>query len=72
MKVKQDLDEKSRAFDLVVSENAQLRVKLEELMLKSRTTEAENKMLVERMMLEKMKDAEKLNEVLFKKHEKNS
>lgn len=63
MKLKEALDEKSRAFDLVLRENEELRVKLEEQILKSRSTEAENKMLIERMMLEKMKDAEKLNEV---------
>lgn len=63
MKLKEALDEKSRAFDLVLRENEELRVKLEKQILKSRSTEAENKMLIERMMLEKMKDAEKLNEV---------
>ncbi|CAA6659601.1 unnamed protein product [Spirodela intermedia] len=63
LKLKEALDEKSRAFDIVLRENEELRVKLEEQILKSRSTEAENKMLIERMMLEKMKDAEKLNEI---------
>ncbi|XP_078433952.1 transducin/WD40 repeat-like superfamily protein [Wolffia australiana] len=63
LKLEQDLDEKSRAFDLIGQENEVLKTKLEEIIKKLRSTEAENKMLIERMMLEKMKDAEKLNEV---------
>ena len=46
-----------------MSENKEIRVRLEEVTLKAKNCEAENKMLIDRWMLEKMKDAERLNEV---------
>lgn len=61
--LKKDLEEKIKAVELIISENAELKAQLEQLTLKVKNTEAENKMLVDRWMLEKMKDAERLNEV---------
>ena len=59
-----DLEEKIKALELLVSENHQLKAELEEMTNKAKNAEAENKMLVDRWMLQKMKDAERLNEVL--------
>ncbi|XP_039133993.1 autophagy-related protein 16 [Dioscorea cayenensis subsp. rotundata] len=61
--LKADLDEKTKTVALLISENQSLKAQLEEGLLKLKDTEAENKKLIDRMMLEKMKDAEKLNEV---------
>jgi len=58
-----DLEEKIKALELLVSENHQLKAELEEMTNKAKNAEAENKMLVDRWMLQKMKDAERLNEV---------
>ena len=44
-------------------ENSELTAQLEQMTTKARKAEAENKMLIDRWMLEKMKDAERLNEV---------
>ncbi|XP_015882420.1 autophagy-related protein 16 isoform X2 [Ziziphus jujuba] len=60
--LKADLEEKFKALDLVLSENKEIRAQLEEITIKAKNAEAENKMLVDRWMLEKMKDAERLNE----------
>lgn len=57
------LDEKTKALELVTSENLELKKQLEEMTLKAKNAEAENKMLVDRWMLQKMQDAERLNEV---------
>jgi autophagy-related protein 16 len=46
-----------------VSENSELKAQLEQMTTKVNAAEAENKMLIDRWMLEKMKDAERLNEV---------
>ncbi|XP_043722031.1 autophagy-related protein 16 isoform X1 [Telopea speciosissima] len=62
-RLKEILEEKTKALDLVVSENQALRTQLEEVTLKARNAEAENKMLIDRWMLQKMQDAERLNEV---------
>lgn len=51
-------------MDLVLSENKEIRAELESMTVRAKKAEAENKMLVDRWMLEKMKDAERLNEVL--------
>ncbi|KAJ0972810.1 hypothetical protein J5N97_020769 [Dioscorea zingiberensis] len=61
--LKVDIDEKTKALDLMISENQSLKAQLEEGLLKLKSSEAENKKLIDRMMLEKMKDAEKLNEI---------
>ncbi|XP_002511279.2 autophagy-related protein 16 isoform X2 [Ricinus communis] len=67
--LKEDLEEKFKALELVMSENDSLRVqydalqmRLDEMTAKANSAEAENKMLVDRWMLQKMQDAERLNE----------
>ncbi|XVF08792.1 hypothetical protein REPUB_Repub07fG0033500 [Reevesia pubescens] len=60
--LKMDLEEKIRALELVMSEHQELKAQLEQLTLKAKNAEAENKMLVDRWMLQKMQDAERLNE----------
>lgn len=62
LQIKQDLDEKTKALDLLMSENQSLKAQLEEIRLKLKKTETENKDLIDRWMLEKMNSAEKLNE----------
>ncbi|GMN56870.1 hypothetical protein TIFTF001_027671 [Ficus carica] len=61
--LKADLEEKIKALELLVSENKEIRAQLEEITIKAKNAEAENKMLIDRWMLEKMKDAERLNEL---------
>ncbi|PIA30331.1 hypothetical protein AQUCO_05600041v1 [Aquilegia coerulea] len=60
--LKETLEEKTEALDLVMSENEALKVQLEEATVKAKNAEAENKMLIDRWMLQKMQDAERLNE----------
>lgn len=60
--LKEDFEEKINALELVMSENQALRTQLEEMTLKAKNAEAENKMLIDRWMLQKMQDAERLNE----------
>ncbi|KAI4343673.1 hypothetical protein L6164_010994 [Bauhinia variegata] len=60
--LKMDLEEKIKSLEVVVSENKELRAQLEQMTIKAKNAEAENKMLIDRWMLEKMKDAERLNE----------
>ncbi|XVE54569.1 hypothetical protein DITRI_Ditri03aG0091900 [Diplodiscus trichospermus] len=45
-----------------MSEHQELKGQLEQLTIKAKNAEAENKMLVDRWMLQKMQDAERLNE----------
>lgn len=61
--LKEDLEEKVKAFELVVSENKEIRAQLEQMTAKAKNVEAENKMLIDKLMLQKMQDAERLNEV---------
>lgn len=61
--LKKDLEEKIRAMELVMSEHQELKAQLEQMTIKAKNAEAENKMLVDRWMLQKMQDAERLNEV---------
>ncbi|CAN1179515.1 Autophagy-related protein 16 [Linum perenne] len=61
--LKDDLVEKIKGLELIVGENQELRHQLEEMTIKAKDAEAENKMLVDRWMLQKMQDAERLNEV---------
>ncbi|KAF5199424.1 Autophagy-related protein [Thalictrum thalictroides] len=56
------LKQKSKSLDLLLSENHILRAQLEEVAQKAKSAEAENKILIDRWMLQKMKDAERLNE----------
>lgn len=60
-----DLEEKIKALELLVSENTELKTQLEKKTKEAKNAEAENTLLVDRWMLEKMKDAERLNEVNF-------
>ena len=48
-----------------MSEHQELKAQLEQLTIKAKNAEAENKMLVDRWMLQKMQDAERLNEVWY-------
>ncbi|KAK9734035.1 hypothetical protein RND81_04G110100 [Saponaria officinalis] len=57
------LDEKTQGVELLTSENQDLKGQLEEVTEKLKAAETENKMLVDRWMLQKMQDAERLNEV---------
>jgi autophagy-related protein 16-1 len=63
--LKEDLQEKTKAVDVLIAENQSLKSQLDDALEKLRAAEAENKNLIDRWMLEKMKDAEKLNEVLL-------
>ncbi|GMH16753.1 hypothetical protein Nepgr_018594 [Nepenthes gracilis] len=56
------LEQKSKALELAVSENQELKGQLVEVTLKAKNAESENKMLIDRWMLQKMQDAERLNE----------
>lgn len=58
------MEEKIKALELVLSEHKEIRAELENMTVRAKKAEAENKILVDRWMLEKMKDAERLNEVL--------
>ena len=57
------LDEKTKALELLIGENKELRSQYEEMRTRAINAEAENKTLVDRWMLQKMQDAERLNEV---------
>ncbi|GMP33966.1 hypothetical protein CsSME_00007053 [Camellia sinensis var. sinensis] len=57
------LEEKTKALELVISENQEIKAQLEEMIVRAKTAEAENKTLIDRWMLQKMQDAERLNEV---------
>lgn len=56
------LEEKSKALELLMSEHQSLKEQLEATTLRASNAEAENKMLIDRWMLQKMKDAERLND----------
>ncbi|KAM5571835.1 autophagy-related protein 16 [Rosa sericea] len=60
--LKAELEKKIQALELVMSENNEIRAQLEEMTVRAKNAEAENKVLIDRWMLEKMKDAERLNE----------
>lgn len=55
---------KINALELAVCENQEIKAQLEAMTAKAKNAEVENKMLVDRWMLQKMQDAERLNEVL--------
>lgn len=63
--LKADLEEKIKAVELLISEIQELKRQLEIVTVKAKNAEAENKMLVDRWMLQKMQDAERLNEVKY-------
>ncbi|KAI3684465.1 hypothetical protein L6452_33689 [Arctium lappa] len=56
------LDEKTKALELLMGENKELRSQYEEMRARAIKAEAENKTLIDRWMLQKMQDAERLNE----------
>lgn len=56
------LEEKTEALELVMSEHEAIKAQLEEMTVRAKNAEAENKTLVDRWMLQKMQDAERLNE----------
>jgi len=58
------LGEKTKALELLMAEHQDLKAQLEAMTLRANNAEAENKTLVDRWMLQKMQDAERLNEVL--------
>ena len=60
------LEEKTQALELVISENQELKTQFEEMTVRAKNAEAENKTLIDRWMLQKMQDAERLNEVFVK------
>ncbi|KAL9261970.1 Autophagy-related protein [Drosera capensis] len=60
--VKLLLEERSKALELAVSENQELPTRFEEMAMKLLEVQVENKMLIDRWLLQKMKDAEQLNE----------
>lgn len=68
MQLKKDLEDKIKALEVVLSENAELKIQLEQMTVRAKNAETENKTLVDRMMLEKMKNAEQLNEVIIHYH----
>lgn len=61
--LEEELDEKSKTLDLLIAENKEVRSQLEEMADRAQKAESENKMLIDRWMLQKMQDAERLNEV---------
>ncbi|KAL3342772.1 hypothetical protein AABB24_026688 [Solanum stoloniferum] len=56
------LGEKTKALELLMAEHQDLKAQIEEITLRANNAEAENKTLVDRWMLQKMQDAERLNE----------
>lgn len=56
------LEEKTKALEIVMSENQEIKAQLEAATCRANKAEAENKMLIDRWMLQKMQDAERLNE----------
>lgn len=61
--LEQSLDEKTKALDLLIQEHQTVKAELEQALTKLKVAEDENQSLIDRWMLEKMKDAERLNEV---------
>lgn len=65
VQLKQSLDEKTKALDLLIQEHQTVKAELEQALAKLKAAEDENQSLIDRWMLEKMKDAERLNEVPY-------
>lgn len=57
------LEEKTQALEVMMSEHQEIKAQLEAATARANNAEAENKVLVDRWMLQKMQDAERLNEV---------
>ncbi|PSR95911.1 Autophagy-related protein, partial [Actinidia chinensis var. chinensis] len=56
------LEEKTNALELIMNEYQELKEQLEVMTLRAKNAEAESKTLIDRWMLQKMQDAERLNE----------
>ncbi|XP_071686755.1 autophagy-related protein 16 isoform X2 [Rutidosis leptorrhynchoides] len=56
------LEEKTKAVELLIGENKSLKSQYEDMRTRAINAEAENKTLIDRWMLQKMQDAERLNE----------
>lgn len=63
LQLKETSDEKIKELELVINENEALKARLDEATVRVKKVETENKMLIDRWMLQKMQDAERLNEV---------
>jgi predicted nuclease with TOPRIM domain len=63
VQLKQLLEEKTNALELLIQEHQAAKAELEQALTKLKGVEDENKQLVERLMQAKMVEAEKLNEV---------
>lgn len=61
--LQEELEDKTKTLDLLIAENNEVRSQLEEMTNRVQKAETENKMLIDRWMLQKMQDAERLNEV---------
>ncbi|GAA0138616.1 hypothetical protein LIER_00327 [Lithospermum erythrorhizon] len=57
------LEHKIKALELLMTEHNVLKAHFQAMTVRAETAEAENKNLIDRWMLQKMKDAERLNEV---------
>lgn len=55
--------EKNKALELIINGNEELKTQLEEMTARGKNAKAENKSLIDHWMLEKMRDAKRLNEV---------
>jgi len=62
-RLQEELEEKTKTVDVLIAENLEIRSQLEEMTSRVQKAETENKMLIDRWMLQKMQDAERLNEV---------
>ncbi|XBI84056.1 hypothetical protein VPH35_092444 [Triticum aestivum] len=62
IQLKQSLEEKTNALDLLIQEHQAAKAELERVLTKLKAVEHENTQLVERLMQAKMVEAEKLNE----------
>ncbi|CAK9204593.1 unnamed protein product [Sphagnum troendelagicum] len=60
--LEEELEKKERALEASIEEMKALRIQVEELDAKLVKAQAENRMLIDRWMEQKMKDAERLNE----------
>jgi regulator of replication initiation timing len=61
--LEEELEKKERALEASIEEMKALRIQVEELDAKLVKAQADNRMLIDRWMEQKMKDAERLNEV---------
>jgi predicted nuclease with TOPRIM domain len=65
VQLKETLEEKTKALEILIQEHQAAKAELEQALTKLKVAEDENRSLIDRWMLEKMKDAERLNEVIY-------